>query len=429
LPAVVALAGIGFAAVWLLSGALAPQATLALPELDVATMPPHLARAYDRARNSVLRAPDSGDAWGELGMLLLAYQFEQETAHCLTQAAKLDNQDFRWPYFLGVHLAVSHPDVAVQHFQKATQLRPDAGIVQLRYGEVLLQLERYEQAAGPLRRAVELDPHQPRAYLALAKLALAVGETGAALPWAERAVQIAPESRAAYESLALVHQRLGNRDAALQALGKAEQLSDEPLGWDDPFAAEVLALRHDAQDAIQAAEALLTQNRIDDAIATLTTALRNDSRDPTLFCRLAKIYLQMGEPQQAIDVLHAAQVQHPHSPEIFFHLGVVQYSTNQFEDAIASFQSAVQCKSDYALAHYNLGHAFKRLDRPEDAITAFRNAVRDRPSYVPAHINLARLLWSQGRRDEARSYLRSAFNLEPNNAECQQLQQEFDRQP
>jgi tetratricopeptide (TPR) repeat protein len=398
------------------------------PEIDLTHAPPRVAQAVREARQRVIESPASGAAWGHLGMVLLAHEYDQPTTFCLAQAERLQPEEFRWPYFLGVNLSVSDPAAAARHFQRAVELRPDEPIVHARLGEILLHLEQFDEAGLYLRRAIELDPHDPRPHIALARLALARGDAESAMPSAEFAIRAAPQERAVHETLALVHQRGGRRAEALQSLARAEQLPARPLGWNDPFAGQVHALRKDASESLALATALQAQNRVQEAIEVLRDALASDDRDPRVDVALARVYLAANQPQQAEAVLAEAQVRHPQSAEVWLLRGAVCFLREDFEGAIESFGGALARKPDYADAHYNLGHARLRLGDDAGAAEAFGCAIRFCPAYAHARTNLAKLHLKAGRREEAAKQVRFSLELDPTDPEAQALANQLDRQ-
>src|SRR5262245_53003243 len=60
------------------------------PQLDLHDVEPGLAEAVKTARRGVEQAPRSAAAWGHLGMVLRAHDFNVEANRCFAQAEKLD---------------------------------------------------------------------------------------------------------------------------------------------------------------------------------------------------------------------------------------------------------------------------------------------------------------------------------------------------
>ena len=55
-------------------------------------------------------------------------------------------------------------------------------------------------------------------------------------------------------------------------------------------------------------------------------------------------------------------------------MGIAFKGLNQLDDALKSFQRAVEINPKFASGHYNLGNIFKDLDRVNDALLSYENA-------------------------------------------------------
>ena len=91
--ALVAVALVGGAYLYFIRGKVRP------PEVDLAGIDPAIKKAIEEARSKVIAEPDSAQAWGRLGMVLITHDFRLPAAFCLEQAERLDPAEVRWPYF------------------------------------------------------------------------------------------------------------------------------------------------------------------------------------------------------------------------------------------------------------------------------------------------------------------------------------------
>lgn len=392
-----------------------------VPAIDLSQASRELSAAVFAAQAKVVREPRSAAAWGELGMWLMAHQFEQEANVCLEQAGRWDSQDPRWPYLLGLSLSVSQRDRAIEEFRRALRLRDRWAVAHSRLGELLLAREDFDDAERELRTACEQDATDPRAPYNLSRLCLMRADATTALTWARQAARLAPDVRAIHELLAEIHQRLGNREAAILELRISEQAPTDALGWPDELAAKVLALRRDTGRQLELAQTLLHAHRHDEAIRVLQAALREDQRDLPLTVLLAQTLNQLQRRAELETLLNAAEKTPPNSAELRFQRGISQFQAEQFAAAESTFREALRLKPDHALAHYNLGHTLLRRNRPLEAETAFEAAAELRPQFVHAHVNAARLQRQRGADEDARKHLQWALHLSPDDPEVRQL--------
>ncbi|HIM31755.1 MAG TPA: tetratricopeptide repeat protein [Planctomycetes bacterium] len=409
------------AAAWMLNRSAGRLSLVEQPEVDLASSSRAVVQTIQQAQTRVDSSPDDAIAWGELGMVLFAHQFEAEARACFEQAERLDPQEFRWPYLHGVCAAATDRTAAADLFQRAVTLKPEEGIAHNRLGEVLLDLARYEETAFHLEAAQRLLPRDVRPLLALARLEHLRGRSQAALTWAEQAVRAAPQERAVYELLAIIHATGSEQVAARRALEIAQTLPDRPLRWRDALAAEVLELRRDTGWRLLQAESLLSQRRSKEAIDLLRSALREDDRDPRIYCALARGLLVENQVAAAAETLERARRRHPDSAEVRFQRGVVHFVADEFRQAEQHFRRATELKPDYALAHYNRGLVLDRLGEKDAGLNAFETAVRYRPQYAAAHFHAGRILLEQGRKKQAIVHLQAVIRFAPADREARRL--------
>ena len=400
------------------------EAAVPVPAIDLSHASRELSAAVSAARVKVEQAPRSAAAWGELGMWLMAHQFEHEANVCLEQAERWDSQDPRWPYLLGLSLSVSQRDRAIAEFRRALKLREPWAVAHSRLGELLLAREDFDDAERELQTAYQQDTTDPRASYNLSRLSLLRADATTALTWARQAARLAPDVRSIHELLAVIQERLGNHEAASLELRISEQAPIQELEWHDELAAKVLALRKDTGQQLELAHTLLHAQRPDEAIHVLYAALREDERDVRLPVLLAQALNHLQRTADLESLLNAAEQTHPDSAELRFQRGVSQFRTEQFAIAERTFREALRLKPDHALAHYNLGHTLLRLNRPIEAEAAFEAAAEFRPQFVHAHVNAARLQLKRGADDNARKHLQWASHLNPDDPEVRQLLRE-----
>ena len=94
---------------------------------------------------------------------------------------------------------------------------------------------------------------------------------------------------------------------------------------------------------------------------------------------------------EANDKYRDAQVDNPESPIIHFNVGDALYQKNNYEEALKSYQSAVQKTNDpqlQAQGYYNLGNALFRMDKWQESIAAYQQALKLDPNDEDAKFNL-----------------------------------------
>ncbi|MDE5090983.1 MAG: tetratricopeptide repeat protein, partial [Trichodesmium sp. St18_bin3_1_1] len=62
-----------------------------------------------------------------------------------------------------------------------------------------------------------------------------------------------------------------------------------------------------------------------------------------------------------------------------FAIGNKLLREGKLEEAIASYEKAIELNPQFAWSYQNMGHAFEKLGRIDEAIAAFRQAVAKSP--------------------------------------------------
>jgi len=110
---------------------------------------------------------------------------------------------------------------AERHLQRALELAPNQVAAHVWYWGVLLATGRHREAWREIRRASELDPLAPVVLNNRALHHLVVGEEVRAVERSKKALELDPGFPPAFLCLWRAHHRLGNDDAAVAALAQA----------------------------------------------------------------------------------------------------------------------------------------------------------------------------------------------------------------
>src|SRR5262249_2730842 len=106
--------------------------------------------AITAAQEQVREKPNSEEAWGQLGKLLLTHYFFAQADQCFAQAEKLNYKQPRWPYFRGIALLNRDNRRALAHLRRAAELGdlydPGVSSTRLRLAETLMQEGETEEA-------------------------------------------------------------------------------------------------------------------------------------------------------------------------------------------------------------------------------------------------------------------------------------------
>jgi tetratricopeptide (TPR) repeat protein len=387
IAAALAVVGIAVAlAVWWRPWTPAPEP----PRPDLTDVDPEVVESIAAAQERVRQQPRDATAWGRLGKVFRAHDFGNEANRCFREAERLDPQEPRWPYLLGMTLVMTDPDAGIPCLERAIERAAEKALgPRLRLAEVLLERGRLDEAQAHLDRARRRAAGDPRVQLGLGRLAVQRGQWKAALEHLEYCLEDEHSRRLAQTLRAEALGRLGETEAARSAQQEAGRLPEDQA-WPDPFVLEVLSLQCGLPFRLQRADELFAAQRPDEAIRLLEQTVTRYPQSAAARLKLGKFWRQLGRLAQAEQAFQDSLRIDPDSAEAWFYLGTVQ-GLERPREAADSFRRAIHLKSDHALAHFNLGLCLKKLNDRNGAADEFRAALRCQPDFAPARQALEEL--------------------------------------
>lgn len=382
---------------------------------------PNLSDTAAAARAAIAQAlaaavadPDSPERRGDLGKALLAHQFDAAAASEFHYASLLAPLDFRWKYLQGLAETPFSRTAALDCFQAAAALNPSAWLPYARSAELLLAENRLLDAAAKIRTARRLAPDELRPALAEIRLHLLQKQPAAA--------RIAAESLAARGTL--VRELVELQAQALFQLNQTEaarlisrQLQNEeltPAGWNDPLAAAVLAWSTDPEDILNQARSLAASGNFTQAEQLLLNSTARAASHPEFITTLARIQLESGKPEIALNTTESALKDHPNAPAILLARGNALFLLERINDAAQSYALALQHKPDLAHARFNLARCQLRQGQSNEATESLLETLRTAPEMTAARLVLAGLLLNQKQTSEAAKQLQILITQLPN---------------
>jgi tetratricopeptide (TPR) repeat protein len=341
-------------------------------------MEPQVASKVSAARERVLAAPGSHDAWGYFGMVLQAHRLEDDAVVCYRRAIGLAPSEAKWHYLLAHALRDKDPEEALEEAASASRLLPDYAPAYVLRGQLLEASNDVDGALEQYRKAVELDSENTLGEFGVGRILLAKGEAEEALAHLLRARDLSPDSPAIRGSLAQTYRRLGDLDSALRENRLASELS------------EVIAI-HDP----------------------IHYAMRKESVSSTAQLERAMDAAQAGDFQTA-EALYADLAQlRPEDANIRSRYGDVLARQAKLQPAKVQYEAAIQFSPALASAHYGLGNMLNFEGDYEGAARHYRLALEERPEHLQTLSNLAGILAFRGELEEAAALSRKALELDP----------------
>ncbi len=361
-----------------------------IPDPPLDGMERRVADLLRETRKSVVAEPHSAEAWGALGATYQAHRLLAEADLCLERAHRLDPDDFRWVYLRAITREVSGADGAELRrlFGLAARMRPDYAAVQVRLGDAMSSRGDLPAAREAFRAALDLDADLALAHRGLGQVLLALGEAEAAVAALARSLEIDPLDGSAWAALARARNRIGDGAGAKQASAEARRLGDSAGAMADPvFEREVVA-------------------RGVSGTRALARAVRR---------------IRAGDFAGALQDLAIADETHPGDSNVQHWLGIAYRGLGRADEAIASFERAVELNPSLAAARFDLAHLLFDRHGPREALPHYEAALAldgEQPGWWFA---LARCRFALGDRGGAIEGLEQVLRLAPDYGPAQRL--------
>lgn len=384
-----------------------------LPEVDLATMAPAVASQVGEARERAIQSPMSGDAVGELAMVLHAYRLLNEAAAAYERARALEPKRFRWVYLHGRTLGLLGEEQAAQQaLAAALQLRPG-------YPPALLALARSYARTGQDAESMELlqqlldgNPRFAEAQVAAAQFYLANGQPTAAIEHAQAALAIHNRFGKAHmvlaqaylkngeEALSQTHARLFERYRRIAPIAR------------DPVMDEVDRLDHSDATLLQRALDHVAEARHQQAIEAFESMLEQHPEAAAPHINLVAVYGQLRQFERAQFHADRAMKLDPDSIELYDNLGVLRLLQGRGDEAILFFRRASELDPGYARPLKNLGATYNSMNQPEQALRYLQQAVALEPTDTQARFLLGKTLLETGDASQAITVLQPLVRVD-----------------
>lgn len=109
---------------------------------------------------------------------------------------------------------------------------------------------------------------------------------------------------------------------------------------------------------------------------------------------------------------------HPHNYRAYTGVGVQLFYEGKLDEAIQSYQKALQIKPEYADGHYNLGVAFAKQNKIKQAISSYQQAINLNPKHVDAHSALGWLFMNNNQPKMGVRVFEHAVDVVPDNSKA-----------
>lgn len=168
-----------------------------------------------------------------------------------------------------------------------------------------------------------------------------------------------------------------------------------------------------ATEHLSKGNALLSERKVNEAIAEFHLAAKFNPEDEDTFYNLGFAYSRAGNRELAKENYRKALEIFPDYVEAHNNLGNILIAEGDFTKGIEHLQHAVGLDKENASAQNNLGNAYARQGKVANSLVHFQTALELKPDYAEAHFNLANACLILGRADQAVEEFTRLLKLHP----------------
>ena len=156
-----------------------------------------------------------------------------------------------------------------------------------------------------------------------------------------------------------------------------------------------------------------SENRWDEAIASLERAVQFDPDTDYLQLILAKAYLHREQPEKAVTTLKNLLKKSPDNFDAHELLGDVYSYQQNFAAALTHFRRALEYEPEREALQMRLVMTLARLERQDEAIDLLEQLTAKHPDAIIARLSLARFYLEKGLTDKAKHEYQSLLEQDP----------------
>jgi len=163
------------------------------------------------------------------------------------------------------------------------------------------------------------------------------------------------------------------------------------------------------------AELYLKQNKIDEAIDHLESIINidqysGDVKKDAVFRLLASLYLKRDDKPRAFELYYDLLHEYPDEPESLYHVGFLSLGQELFDSAYNYLEALSRIKNNNFEILFGAGMAAFQSDKISEAILLFKEALSVRPDSDIANIAMSFALYKKADLKSAASYARQVID-------------------
>jgi cellulose synthase operon protein C len=302
-------------------------------------------------------------------------------------------------YLADGHLAIGESKAAIELLKDHVGDDPSLAV---------LLSKSYYKDGDPANAAAVLEPFarnllagEPSSPAERAMMADLAVEYGRALvansKWPEaitaltRATQLNPDGLQGWQLLGRAQLAAGQRDDANKSMERFRQIESAQKS----NTARINEQQRDTEDPtgrnLQAAMALASGGRVEDALSAIRQEIRLQPKDPRPRAAEVMVLLNAKRPQDARNAIDGALSSDPRNPDFLYLRGAIKMALRDFPGAEQDFRQTLQIKPDHVAAMSDLAVLLSSNGKKDEARQLLQKVLEIKPGDPVAKANLEKL--------------------------------------
>lgn len=324
------------------------------------------------------------EAYGRLGALYLLVEVEAAADVCLRNAAILQPEVFRWPYYAGyLAMLAGRSDAAIAHLERARALDPAYPPLDLRLGKVLLDAGRLDEAEAVLKRVADAPGLVAAANFYLGQIANLQRRHADAVVALQRSLAADPAPSGVQYQLALAYRAMGEHERAQGYLSGFDAGSP---AVSDPLIEELEAATGRSLPAFQEAMHAARQGDYQAAAGRFADGLAVDPGNRAARVSYARTLYLSGARGDAERELALVLEQDPDAALARFLMGVLEQARGEDEAAASAYRRTLEAEPGHPGAAFYLANLELGRGRFAEAAAGYRAVLQADDTVGPAHL-------------------------------------------
>lgn len=296
-------------------------------------------------------------------------------------------------------------NLAAQYYQKALELEPGNAAAWLALGKMRLEQEKhFEEGVAALQQAVRLNPRSAEYQNELGLAYYSHKQYSQAWAAYQKAVELEPGNPVYINRVGLALLEMGKHEEGIAMFRRAAELDSSNSTY-----------------RMNVAMGYYRAGKLGQAIEGIRASLRQNPENTAQWADLGMLLYEKGDYAEAGDAYRQAAQRDAGNPDHYYQAGNAYLAAKNYSSAQQSYAAAARLKPGEPQYYFYRGYCLLYLEEYEEAVQQFQKTLELNPQYTLAWVGIGWSHYYLGEIEPARQAAQKALSLEAENSEANRL--------